>query len=174
MEKEDVELIWTTPAVTGPNRPRGLYDRYYVEHAMGERVTLLAFYNDELAGYANIIWKSDYPPFAEKEIPEINDLRVHDDYRRHGIGTALMDEAEKRIFERSPVAGIGVGMHEGYGPAQIMYARLYAVHADYLCRFLKRAILDNLGGSQGVDAAIFGIHVVDTTAHGSSVQLRYV
>jgi len=32
-----------------------------------------------------------------------------------------MDEAEKRISERSRVAGIGVGMFQNYGSAQRMY-----------------------------------------------------
>ena len=121
MQKEDIELIWTTPAVTGSNRPSGLYDRNYAEQQMGKRVTLLAFYSDEFASHVNIIWKPEYPPFVEKGIPEINDLWVLPDFRRRGIASALMDEAEKRIFEHSPVAGIGFGLHSGYGPAQRMY-----------------------------------------------------
>jgi len=32
-----------------------------------------------------------------------------------------VDEAEKRVFERLPVVGIGVGMYAGYGAAQRMY-----------------------------------------------------
>ncbi|MEE8413744.1 MAG: hypothetical protein V3R96_04255, partial [Dehalococcoidales bacterium] len=38
-----------------------------------------------------------------------------------GIASSLVDEAEKRIFERSRIAGIGVGMYADYGPAQRMY-----------------------------------------------------
>jgi GNAT superfamily N-acetyltransferase len=43
------------------------------------------------------------------------------EFRRRGIATALMDEAEERIFKKSTVAGIGVGLYAGYGPAQRMY-----------------------------------------------------
>jgi hypothetical protein len=32
-----------------------------------------------------------------------------------------MDEAEKRMFARSQVAGLGVGLYADYGPAQRMY-----------------------------------------------------
>jgi hypothetical protein len=34
-----------------------------------------------------------------------------------------MDEAEHRIHQQSPHAGIGVGMVADYGAAQILYAR---------------------------------------------------
>ena len=33
-----------------------------------------------------------------------------------------MDEAERSIAQRTPVAGIGVGLSSGYGAAQGMYA----------------------------------------------------
>lgn len=121
MEYTDIKLICLSPVVTGSNRPAGLYDRYYTEHEKGKRVVLLAFYDGEFAGHVNIIWKSEYPLFAEQMIPEISDLIVVPDLRRHGIATALANEAEKRIFEHSSAAGIGFGMYADYGPAQRMY-----------------------------------------------------
>ena len=54
-------------------------------------------------------------------MPEINDFNVVPSYRRRGIGTALMDEAETLIRERSVEAGIAVGMYAEYGSAQRMY-----------------------------------------------------
>jgi hypothetical protein len=42
-------------------------------------------------------------------------------FRRRGIGTHLMDEAERKVSERSDVAGIGVGMSPDYGAAQRLY-----------------------------------------------------
>jgi ribosomal protein S18 acetylase RimI-like enzyme len=121
MKKSDIQLICSSPDVTGGKRPAGLYEQYYEEQEKGQRVVLLAFYNNKFAGYATIIWKSEYPSFAAQNIPEISDLIVNPDLRRRGIGTALVDEAEKRIFRRSSAAGIGVGMYADYGPAQRMY-----------------------------------------------------
>jgi ribosomal protein S18 acetylase RimI-like enzyme len=48
---------------------------------------------------------------------------VLQEYRRKGIGSALMDEAETRIFQRGSAAGLGVGLYADYGNAQRMYAR---------------------------------------------------
>jgi GNAT superfamily N-acetyltransferase len=121
MKKEDIGLVYSSLAVTYGKRPAGLYDRYYVEQEMGQRIVFLAFYDGEFAGHVNIIWKSEYPLFAEQNIPEISDLIVLPDFRRQGIATALMDETEKVVFKRYPVAGIGVGMYADYGPAQRMY-----------------------------------------------------
>jgi len=89
----------------------------------GELVFLVAYHGGKIAGFLYIKWKSEYPPFAEKGIPEIKDLRVLAELRRRGIATALMGEAEKRIFERSPVAGVAVGLYADYGAAQRMYIR---------------------------------------------------
>ena len=63
----------------------------------------------------------EYPYFRDNGIPEIEDLNVLDHLRRRGIASALMDEAERRIGEKSRVAGIGVGLHPGYNAAQRMY-----------------------------------------------------
>jgi GNAT superfamily N-acetyltransferase len=101
--------------------PESHYWNLLAAQVRGERVFLVAFYKGEVAGFVTIKWQSDYPPFAEKGIPEINDLRVLQVFRRRGIATALVNEVEKRIFKRSNVAGLGVGLYADYGAAQQMY-----------------------------------------------------
>jgi GNAT superfamily N-acetyltransferase len=64
---------------------------------------------------------SEYKYFREHNIPEIQDLNVLPTYRRRGIATALMDEAETIAKEHGPIVGIGVGLHPGYNAAQRMY-----------------------------------------------------
>ena len=49
------------------------------------------------------------------------DFNVLPKFRRHGIGTQLMDKAENEIAKVSSVAGIGVGMTPDYGAAQRLY-----------------------------------------------------
>jgi GNAT superfamily N-acetyltransferase len=99
------------------------FERYLAEQEAGTRVTRFAFLGGVFAGYLNVLWQSGYPPFAEAQIPEINDFNVLPTVRRQGIGTALMAEAERVIAAQSPVAGIGVGMTADYGAAQRLYVR---------------------------------------------------
>ena len=122
LEAQEVEPIGSSFDSTVWKDITPLLERYLAEQERGKRVVLIAYIDNEFGGYVTIKWKSDYPSFAEKGIPEINDLRVLPAFRRRGIATALVDEAEKRIFERSPIAGIGVGMYADYGAAQRMYA----------------------------------------------------
>ena len=96
--------------------------RYLEAQEAGLREVLVAIADGQFAGYLTVLWKSSYQPFADDGVPEINDFNVVPELRRQGIGTRLMDEAERLIAERSDVAGIGVGLYADYGPAQIMYA----------------------------------------------------
>lgn len=123
MVEADCAVISGAFAAQGWDKPLSQYQAYLQESLEGRRVVLVAEYEGQFAGYVNILWVSDYPPFKAAGIPEIADFNVLLKYRRQGIGTALLDEAEKRISTRSAVSGIGVGLTEDYGPAHIMYIR---------------------------------------------------
>ena len=117
------------------------FQKAYQEHVEGKRTVLVAKEGGEFHGYLTVLWESDYGPFKDNGIPEINRFDVLKDHQRRGIGTLLMDVAEKRIAERSPVAGIGVGMYPAYGPARRLYAlRGYIPDGrglSYDCRHLE-------------------------------------
>ena len=121
LEKRDIPEITAAFKDSEWTVALSFFNALLVEQDNGKRVVLLAHMDNAFAGYVTIKWQSDYPPFITRKIPEINDLRVLHAFRRRGIGTALVDEAERRIFRKSTVAGIGVGMYADYGPAQRMY-----------------------------------------------------
>jgi GNAT superfamily N-acetyltransferase len=124
LEAADVpEVAAAFAAVGWPNKGAEQFGRYLAEQEGGTRATRFAFLGGEFAGYLNVLCRSGYPPFAAEGIPEINDFNVLPHLRRQGVGTALMDEAERVIAERSPVAGIGVGMTADYGDAMRLYVR---------------------------------------------------
>ena len=98
------------------------YAHYLREHTAGRRNVVLPFFGTRLVGYLTINWNPDYAPLAAAGIPEVQDLNVVEEFRRRGIASRLMDEAEAIVAERNDRVGIGVGLHPGYNAAQRMYA----------------------------------------------------
>jgi|SRR5579871_1379368 len=117
----DIAQIAAAFAELGWNKPVSQYERYLAEQNSGVRDILVARFDGEFCGYVTIVWRSDYPPFREQAIPEIQDFNVLPRFRRRGIGSRLMDEAERIAFARSPSVGIGFGLHHDYGAAQRLY-----------------------------------------------------
>ncbi len=123
LKQTDIVPIAVAFAELGWDKPASQYEKYLSEQEAGDRVVLVAWLDGEFAGYVTIVWRSDYPAFALENIPEIMDFNVLPKFRRQGIGAKLMDEAEKRIAEVCPLAGLGVGMTADYGAAQRMYVK---------------------------------------------------
>jgi len=124
---EDCPIISTAFKAQGWNKPISQYKQYVLYQEQGLRDIIIAESNQEFAGYLTIHWKSDYPPFQKRAIPEVVDFNVLKKFQRLGIGTALMEEAETRTKKVSEYAGIGFGVYQDYGPAQILY-----IHRGYI------------------------------------------
>ncbi len=123
LESRDIQPIASAFAAISGNKPAAQYERYLAEQQRGERTVLVAFEHAAFAGYLTIAWESGYRPFRDAGVPEIVDFNVLPQRRRRGIGSLLMEEAERRIAERSAEAGIGVGMDPDYGAAQRLYVK---------------------------------------------------
>jgi GNAT superfamily N-acetyltransferase len=119
----DIPYIAAAFATLGWDKPASQYEAYLEEQQRGARVALVAWQADQFVGYVTIVWVSSYAPFRDAGIPEIADFNVLPHVRRQGIGSRLMDEAERRISERSQVAGIGVGLFADYCSAQRLYVK---------------------------------------------------
>lgn len=120
---EDCETISLAFQLQGWKKPVAQYERYFQMQENGTRDIIIAELEQEFAGYLTIMWESNYAAFKSKGTPEIVDFNVLKKFQRKGIGRALMDEAEKRVHQVSPICGIGVGMLEDYGAAQILYIK---------------------------------------------------
>lgn len=97
------------------------YQRCLQENIAGSRITLMAYYADQLAGCCHLLLNSEYPYFRDNHIPEINDLNVFVEYRRKRIASKMFDELETIVSHTSRYIGIGVGLYKDYGNAQRMY-----------------------------------------------------
>jgi ribosomal protein S18 acetylase RimI-like enzyme len=121
LESKDIPEIAGAFRNLGWNKPASQYERYLRQQELGVRHVHIALVEGQFAGYLTVCWESSYQPFFIQSIPEIVDFNVLPAFRRMGMGTTLMDEAEFEISQVSPVAGIGVGMTPDYGAAQRLY-----------------------------------------------------
>jgi GNAT superfamily N-acetyltransferase len=150
LQSADVKFIEAAFDDIGWNKPASQMDGYLQEQEAGKRVVFIAFSNGIFAGYVTILWESVYEPFLEAEIPEVVDFNVLPKFQRKGIGTKLMDAAEKRVAKRSSIVGIGVGLTSDYGAAQNLYIqRGYIVDGrgiswkGKLCQYGDQVIVDD-------------------------------
>ena len=123
LQKQDIGPIAAAFEALGWNKPASQYERYLAEQDHAQRMVLVALNEEVFAGYVTIVWVSNYPPFRVENIPEIVDFNVRPQFRRRGIGSRLMDEAECIVAQRSGRVGIGVGLYSDYGSAQRMYVK---------------------------------------------------
>ena len=121
LREEDLQTISDAFARIGWSKPVAQYRKYLTEQPAGKRACLVAFAGPEFAGYVTVNWAPTYPGSLELNIPEIQDLNVLPTFRRRGVATRLLDEAEKLVAERFGAVGIGVGLHPGYNAAQRLY-----------------------------------------------------
>ena len=120
-EQADVAWMQESFEKIGWTKPAGYFAECCRLQGAGKLILLVAERDGVYLGHCKIIWEPDYPYFKENNIPEIQDLNVLGEYRRQGIATLLMDQAERHISKRSDVVGIGFGLYRDYGAAQRMY-----------------------------------------------------
>lgn len=119
------DIVALTETFTPWNKKHQWFERYFEEHQQGKRVTLVAFVHGMAIGYGNVLWESEYKPFRQNHVPEINDLGVIDEYQNCGIGRALIYKAECVVARTEiSVIGIGVGQTPEYAAAQYLYPKL--------------------------------------------------
>lgn len=127
LTEEDIKAIVSSFHQIGWNKSASLFVEYLKEQEAGERLVWVAYVKDEFAGYVTLKWQSQYPSFKAQSIPEIMDLNVLPAYRKMGIGSLLLDCAEKEALTKSQIIGIGVGLYAGpdggYGAAQRLYIK---------------------------------------------------
>ena len=123
MEQKDIQVITDEEIAQGWQATTEKYEMRFRHQTEGKSIALVAEYKGNIAGYINVYPNSEWGAFANKGYPEIVDFGVLEKYRRQGIGSKLMDIAEKIASEYSNIVYLGVGLHHGYGSAQRMYVK---------------------------------------------------
>lgn len=123
MQEEDASIITQEEIAQGWQATIDKYETRLQDQKEGKAIALVAEYQGKVAGYINVYPNSAWGVFANKGYPEIVDFGVLEKYRRSGIGSKLMDVAERIAGEYSDKVYLGVGLHSGYGSAQRMYVK---------------------------------------------------
>ncbi len=146
-EHADIPIIVEAFNNANWSKPISIFETYFQEQLSSSRLVWVAYKNKQIAGYVTLKWVSHYASFAHAKIPEIMDLNVLPPFRKLGIGSLLIDYAEKAAAIKSDIVGLGVGLYGGpdggYGAAQRLY-----VDRGY--------IPDGRGLTYNYQAAIFG------------------
>ena len=124
VDRKDVRMLEAEAAKWYPWYSKNEdYEKALAENEPASIISIMAFYEETLAGYCSLLYNSAYPYFYKNNIPEINNLGVFPPYRRKGIATALIAEMERIASVTSSVVGIGVGLYKDYGNAQRLYGK---------------------------------------------------
>ena len=121
MVMEDAKIIYDTYLSYDWHPNIETYENYYKEQEAGDRVVFIAEYENEVCGLCTLVLKPSEGPWANNGWPEIIDLCVFFHIHNKGIGSKLLDAAEKEASKYADHVFLAVGVHSGYGPAQRMY-----------------------------------------------------
>ena len=105
-------------------KKRELFETYLNMHRKDERSVLVAKFGAKAVGYCTISWESFYEQFRHRQIPEIVDLNVIDEYQRQGIAKNLITYAEQVIKSKGfNTAGISCTPSDEYASPCQIYVR---------------------------------------------------
>lgn len=123
MLEQDIDKITTEFFMQQNHRPRALYSEFFSQQEAGRRTVLVAQLDDGLAGFLTLLPHARNGPFKDNGVPEITDFNVFRRFQGQGIGNALLDAAEALAASKASGVCLSVGLHEGYGAAQRIYAK---------------------------------------------------
>jgi ribosomal protein S18 acetylase RimI-like enzyme len=123
LNEKDIDAILCNYSEQGWPKSKEVFVKYLDGQKNNFLYVFVAEYNNDIAGYTVLYTDTGVGPFAFKKIPVISDLIVFEKYQRKGIGSSILDEAEKKAAELSDKVQLGVGLHSGYGSAQRIYIK---------------------------------------------------
>lgn len=123
LQPDDIRPIVAGETAQGWQSHMEKYEMRIQHQKEGKSVSLVAAYGSAVMGYINVYPDSKWGAFANQGYPEIVDFGVLEKYRRNGVGSKLMDIAERIASGYASMVYLGVGMHSGYGSAQRMYIK---------------------------------------------------
>lgn len=123
MKTTDIKIIYDTYMAYHWHPKMETYKNYYREQQNSKRYVFVAEVEGNVAGFTTLLPQARDGPFVDSGIPEVVDLAVFYPYLRQGIANKILDAAEKTAAAISDAISLSVGLHDGYGAAQRLYAK---------------------------------------------------
>lgn len=111
--------------ILDPYREIDYFETCLEKQEKGTRDIFLSLLDNAYIGYVMLNYAPRYGLYKKLAIPEIQDLRVLPQYRKQGVGGALVAYCEKVAKNKKhSTIGISVGLNASYGAAQRLYAKM--------------------------------------------------
>lgn len=123
MEEADARIFFDEQKAQGWHPELSAFQMRLKDQAEGKCIALTAVYRGQPAGFVSVYLAVKEGPFKGTGWPIIVDFNVLEKNQRKGIGSRLMDTAERIAGQYADTVCLGVGLHSGYGSAQRMYAK---------------------------------------------------
>lgn len=121
MQQNDIDLLVAAECAQGWGTTPERFVNRLKDRDAGKCITIVALLDKMPIGYVSVYKNVDWGPIDFRGCPEIVDFAVLEKYRGKGIGTLLMDTAEDIAKGFGRKVFLAVGLHSGYGAAQVMY-----------------------------------------------------
>ena len=123
MEEADARVFTDELTAQGWHPDIAGYRARLDDQSRGKCAALTAVYEGCPAGYVYVYLRAEEGPFMGKGWPVIVDFNVLKKYQGRGIGSRLMDAAERIAGRYADTVCLGVGLCGSYGAAQRMYVK---------------------------------------------------
>ena len=123
MEEADARVFTDELTAQGWHPDIAGYRARLDDQSRGKCAALTAVYEGCPAGYVYVYLRAEEGPFMGKGWPVIVDFNVLKKYQGRGIGSGLMDAAERIAGRYADTVCLGVGLCGSYGAAQRMYVK---------------------------------------------------
>ena len=138
---EDLDMILSVARQMGGSCDVDYYRFSFGLKDVHEREVFLAEIRGEATGFVMLNHAPKYRFFQLEGLPEIQDLNVLPEYRRRGIGAALITYCENIVRSKGgDHIGIGVGLTALYGAAQRLYVRMGYVPDGFGMTYDRRIV----------------------------------
>ncbi len=123
IKREDALVLSHAFSELGINKPLEIFLSFFSQQQKGERKVFLAEFEGEIAGFISILPSSSIGPFKDDSIPHISDLFVFPNFKGFGIGSKLLETAEKECMRISDKVTFSISLQKSHAKTHVFLSK---------------------------------------------------